>query len=73
MALTKKPTLDEALDFAETTPAKSKPKSGKVPAGDVRLTANINAELHLKLKIAAATRRVTMGEVIEELIENMGA
>ena len=57
MALTKKPTLDEALDFAEKAPAKKKPKpavkSGQVPAGDVRLTANINAELHLKLKIAA--------------------
>lgn len=42
--------------------------SGLVPAGDVRLTANIKEELHLKLKIAAANRRTTIGEIIEELV-----
>jgi hypothetical protein len=42
---------------------------GPVPEGDVRLTANIREELHLKLKIAAATRRTTIGELIEELVE----
>ena len=50
-------------------PAKSKPASGLVPAGDVRLTANIREDLHLKLKIAAAHRRTTIGELIEELVE----
>jgi len=45
-------------------------KSGLVPEGDVRLTANIRGDLHLKLKIAAAYRRTTIGEIIEELIEN---
>ena len=43
-------------------------KSGKVPDNDVRLTANIRGDLHLKLKIAAAKRRTTIGELIEELI-----
>ena len=43
--------------------------SGQVPAGDVRLTANIRDDLHLKLKIAAARRRTTIGELIEELVE----
>lgn len=49
--------------------------SGKVPAGDVRLTCNIRADLHLKLKIAAATRQAqlgksfTVGELIEEMAE----
>ena len=43
--------------------------AGPVPEGDVRLTANIREELHLKLKIAAATRRTTIGELIEELVE----
>lgn len=43
--------------------------SGLVPAGDVRLTANIREDLHLKLKIASARRRTTIGEIIEELIE----
>ena len=43
--------------------------SGQVPAGDVRLTANIRDDLHLKLKITAARRRTTIGELIEELVE----
>jgi hypothetical protein len=43
--------------------------SGQVPEGDVRLTANIREDLHLKLKIAAARRRTTIGELIEELVE----
>lgn len=45
------------------------PLSGQVPEGDVRLTANIRDDLHLKLKIAAARRRTTIGELIEELVE----
>jgi hypothetical protein len=42
--------------------------SGQVPDGDVRLTANINAPLHTKLKMAAVMTRTTMGELIEQLI-----
>ena len=44
-------------------------KSGKVPQDDVRLTANIRQDLHLKLKIEAANRRTSIGELLEELIE----
>jgi pyruvate/2-oxoglutarate dehydrogenase complex dihydrolipoamide acyltransferase (E2) component len=44
--------------------------SGLVPTGDVRLTANIRQDLHLKLKIASAHGRTTIGEILEELIEN---
>ena len=44
--------------------------SGLVPEGDVRLTANIRLDLHLKLKIASAHRRTTIGEILEELIES---
>ncbi|WP_279628701.1 hypothetical protein [Caballeronia pedi] len=40
-----------------------------IPQGDVRLCANIREDLHLQLKIAAAVRRTTIGEQIEELIE----
>jgi hypothetical protein len=43
-------------------------KSGLVPAGDVRLGANISQPLHLKLKMASAITRTTMGELIESLI-----
>ncbi|HBA89311.1 MAG TPA: hypothetical protein DCZ75_15385 [Geobacter sp.] len=47
----------------------TKGASGLVPVGDVRLTANIRQDLHLKLKIASAHRRTTIGEILEELIE----
>jgi hypothetical protein len=53
---------------AASQPAERK-ISGLVPEGDVRLTANIRQDLHLKLKIASAHRRTTIGEIIEELIE----
>lgn len=43
--------------------------SGLVPEGDVRLTANIREDLHLKLKIAAARQRTTIGELIEQMVE----
>ena len=56
-----------AKPLPATKTAKTAP--GPVPEGDVRLTANIREELHLKLKIVAATRRTTIGELIEELVE----
>ena len=52
---------------AETAPAGQ--KSGLVPEGDVRLTANIRGDLHLKLKIRAATERTTVGELIEAWVD----
>jgi predicted HicB family RNase H-like nuclease len=59
----------------DTTQAKKTAKTGKnqvsglVPEGDVRLTANISEEHHIKLKIAAAKQRTTIGELIEQLID----
>jgi len=50
------------------TKAQARPTSGQVPEGDVRLTANIREDLHLKLKIAAAHKRTTIGELIEMLV-----
>jgi len=44
--------------------------SGQVPAGDVRLTANIGEEYHMRMKIAAARRKVTVGELIEQMIDH---
>ena len=43
-------------------------KSGLIPDGDVRLTANINLNIHHRLKVASVTHRTTMGEIIERLI-----
>ena len=51
----------------ETAPAGR--RAGLVPEGDVRLTANIRGDLHLKLKIRAAQERTTVGELIEQWIE----
>lgn len=76
----KKPALnpDAVRAFAEGDQGKAKAvpkatgqKSGQVPEGDIRLTANIRADLHLKLKIEAAKRRTTVGELIEQLIESL--
>ena len=39
------------------------------PEGDKRLTINLNAELHKKLKIAAIEQGITAGEIIERLLE----
>ena len=64
----------KALQFATDSTKKPSQKtlasvSGLVPAGDVRLTANMREDLHLKLKIEAAKRRTTVGELLEELVE----
>jgi len=44
-------------------------KSGQVPVGDTRLTANIRIDLHKKLKHAAVDRDTTVGELLESLID----
>ena len=72
----RKPTLDPATvrQFAEGHTRKpTKTQSGQIPAGDVRLTANIREDLHLKLKIRAAQERTTVGELIERWIESWEA
>ena len=60
-------TKGQGAARAETAPAGQ--RSGLVPEGDVRLTANIRGDLHLKLKIRAAQERTTVGELIEQWIE----
>ena len=55
--------------------ARTAPKSASntriffAPEGDKRLTINLNAELHKKLKIAAIEQEITAGEIIEQLLE----
>jgi hypothetical protein len=58
-----KPDLQAVKAFAKGS------RSGLVPEGDVRLTANIRADLHRKLKHAAVDRGTTVGELLEELVE----
>ena len=54
----------------KNSPANQSGLCGKVPSGDVRLSANIDQEIHLKLKIAAARERTTIGELIERLVQD---
>lgn len=62
----------ESQSPPQTAPGRGKASgSSAVPAGDVRLTANIRQDLHLKLKIAAARQRTTIGELIEQWVENL--
>ena len=65
-----KPVLKGAdvVNFAERGKAVAG-KSGQVPQGDVRLTANIRGDLHQRLRIRAVTERTTVGELIERWIE----
>lgn len=67
------PATAQAMDMLsngkEAAQTGFKTVSGLVPNGDVRLTANIRGDLHLKLKIAAANKRTTIGELIEDLIQ----
>ena len=43
-------------------------RSNQAPDGDVRLTLNVRAEIQQKLKVASAMTRVTMGELVEQLV-----
>ena len=45
-------------------------RSGLVPDGDVRLTANIRGDLHMKLKMRSVQERTTIGELIEQWVES---
>ena len=45
-------------------------KSGLVPHGDVRLTANVDSDVHMKLKIQAARERTTVGQLIENWVNS---
>ena len=44
-------------------------KSGLVPEGDVRLTANMRGDLHMKLKMKAVQDRTTIGDLLEALVD----
>ena len=72
----KKPVLsqDAVLGFAEGRTAAKSAKQSSVnarfaPPGDVRLTVNLREDVHLRLKIEAAKRRTTIGDIIEELVK----
>ena len=45
-------------------------RSGLVPQGDVRLTANVDSDVHMKLKIQAARERTSVGQLIENWVNS---
>lgn len=47
-------------------------KSGLVPTGDMRLTANIREDLHQRLKIRAVQQSTAIGELIEQWVQSWG-
>jgi len=53
--------------------AKGETKGRTPPSGSVRLTVNIDAQLHRRFKIAAVASGRTMGEMLEDWIrEHVG-
>jgi len=55
--------LGSLSDFAAS-------RSGLVPVGDSGLTANIRADLHIKLMVRAIEEHMTVGELIEAWVES---
>lgn len=66
-AILKKPTMKEALAFAEHKVHGA--KSTAAPEGDTRLTVNLRNDLHLKLRMKALEQKTTAGDLLEQLIE----
>ncbi len=62
----KKPALKTTSEFAK---GKKLSKSGLVPDGDTRLVCNVRSDLHIKLKHVAVDERITVGEIVERLID----
>jgi hypothetical protein len=72
MARTKIPnrrTTSKAQSAPGVKAVSASEQSRFAPVGDFRLTVNIRQDLHLKLKIEAAQRRTTIGEIIEEMVD----
>ncbi len=77
----KKPVLSSAdvLGFAEGKRSTSKGRATAVseassasrfpPSGDIRLTVNIRGDLHMRLKMEAVKHRTTVGEILEDLVQ----
>ncbi|MDP6586255.1 MAG: hypothetical protein QF535_16510 [Anaerolineales bacterium] len=69
VATIRKPLPDKA-SLAQSFAKNDKPTSGRVPSGDVRLTANIRDDLHQRLKIHAAKEKTSIRDLIESMIES---
>ena len=73
MSKLSKPTLvSAALSFAEAKPANPtgyQPRVFHAPEGYKRLTINVPAELHKRLKILAIERETTATDILMSLLE----
>ncbi len=56
--------------IAKKSTQKAKPKTvpGQLKEGDVKLTANVKEELHIKLKVKAAMERTSISDIVERLL-----
>jgi len=63
-------TLPKGKKTARRVSQEADSKSGLVPTGDVRLTANISEDRHRRLKYASADLRMPIGEIIEALVDH---
>lgn len=63
------PLLDQLFEAGERKMFTR--RSGLVPANDIRLTINIRKSLHHKLKVRAAEKGMTIGEMIEKWIQTL--
>lgn len=70
MTMTKRDVIPKAIKKGGPGKSRAVVKSGLVPAGDVRLTANIRADLHMKLRVRAVKERTTVGELVEEWVDS---
>jgi predicted HicB family RNase H-like nuclease len=59
-----------AADFIRAAPTEAASGGGRrPPAADSRLTVNIDRALHLRVKLYAVANYTSIGELIEEWIE----
>ncbi len=64
-----KKAIAKPKKVAKKAPGKADSKSGLIPEGDVRLTANMRGDLHMKLKMKSVQERTTIGELLETLVD----
>lgn len=67
----KKPSLSDIDSFAVKSKASAPKSQAQTPEGDVRLVVNFRKDAHRKLKMKAAERGTTMGELLEELVDKL--
>jgi len=61
--------VSAGLPAGTVSAAEKTGRSGLIPEGHVRLNANVKKVLHTRIKIEAARQGKTIGDLIEDLID----